>query len=93
MIYYELWLALANWKTEFSVREFRAAFASPDPNKVLHDMTKKGFLESIGWGRYKVLDPAVFFRKRSDIAGAYRLVKEAKMHYAFTKTASFSVNA
>ncbi len=85
MKYYELWLALANWKQEFSTAEFRSAFASPDPNKVLHDMTKKGFLESSGWGRYRVLDTASFFRKRSDIAGAYELVNEAKMPYAFTE--------
>ena len=85
MKYYELWITLANWKKEFTVKEFRRVFASPDPNKVLHDMTKKGFLEKIGWGKYSVISPNDFFRKRMNIAESYDMVNDAKMIYAFTE--------
>jgi len=83
MKYYELWITLANWKRRFTVREFRRVFASPAPNKVLHDMAMKGFLKSAGWGKYRVVGPAEFFRNRPDIAGSYRLAAGAGMKYAF----------
>ncbi len=46
-----------NWKKEFTAAEFRSTFPSPSPNKVLHDMVKKGLLEKVGWGRYRVNSP------------------------------------
>lgn len=84
MSYYELWNVLCNWKKEFTVREFSSVFASPDPNKVLHDMTKKGLLERLGWGRYKVNSPEEYLAGRIDIPKAYDLLKQADMKYALT---------
>jgi len=84
MSYHELWNVLWNWKKEFSVREFKSTFVSPDAQKVLHDMTKKGFLTRVGWGRYKVNSPEEYLAKRTDVAGAYELLKEAKIDYALT---------
>jgi len=84
MSYYELWAVLWNWKKEFTVREFSSVFASPSPNKVLHDMAQKGFLERVGWGRYKVSSPEEYLIKRTNIARSYDLLKEAGMHYALT---------
>ena len=54
MSYYELWTILSSWRNEFSSEDFALTFASPDPRKVLHDMKKKGMLESNSRGWYKV---------------------------------------
>jgi len=84
MSYHELWNVLQNWKKEFTVREFSSVFASPDPNKVLHDMAKKGFLERSGWGKYKVNSTEEYLARRINITKAYDLLKEADMSYALT---------
>jgi len=85
MSYRELWTILWSWKKQFSVKEFSSTFSSPDPNKVLHDMTKEGLLERISWGNYKVNSPEEYLAKRINIAGSYDLVKkEGNMRYAFT---------
>jgi len=83
-MYYELWNVLWNWKREFTIREFKSTFISPNAEKVLHDMTKKGFLTRIGWGKYKVNSPEEHLKRRVDIAGAYELLKEASFDYALT---------
>jgi hypothetical protein len=82
MSYHDLWSVLANWKPEFTVKDFTSAFASPDPNKVLHDMAKKGFIESTGWGRYRVNSQGEYVRRRTNITKAYELVREAGRKYA-----------
>lgn len=75
---------MSNWKKEFTVREFSSVFASPDPNKVLHDMTKKGLLERSGWGKYKVNSSQEYLAKRIDVSRAYDLLTQVNMKYAFT---------
>jgi len=82
--YYELWCVLWNWKKEFTVREFSSVFASPDPNKVLHDMTKKGLLERQDWGKYRVNSPEEYLARRTDIPQAYGLLNQSGMDYALT---------
>ena len=84
MSYYELWNVLWNWKKEFTVREFSSVFASPDPYKVLYDMTKKGLLERIGWGKYRVNSPEEYLARRIDVSKAYDLLNQAGMNYALT---------
>jgi hypothetical protein len=84
MLYHELWNVLWSWKKEFTVKEFTSTFASPDANKILHDMTKKGLLERVGWGKYKVNSSEEYLAKRTNIAGSYDLLKEANMRYALT---------
>jgi hypothetical protein len=84
MSYYELWNVLWNWKKEFTVKEFSSVFSSPDPNKVLHDMTRKGLLERSGWGEYKVNSPEQYLAKRMNVRRAYELLNEARMDYALT---------
>jgi len=84
MSYYELWNVLWNWKKEFSAREFSSTFVSPDPNKVLHDMARKGLLDNVGWGRYKVNSPEEYLAKKTNISEGYELVKQTGMKYAFT---------
>lgn len=84
MSYHDLWNVLWSWRKEFTVKEFSSVFASPDPNKVLHDMTKKGFLERSGWGKYKVNSPEEYLASRINITKAYDLLKEASIKYALT---------
>ena len=66
------------------MKEFSSTFPSPDPNKVLHDMTRKKLLERVGWGKYKVNSSEQYLAKRTNIAGSYDLLKEAGMRYALT---------
>jgi len=84
MSYHELWYVLWNWKKEFTVREFSSVFASPDANKVLHDMAKKGLLERSGWGKYRVNSPEEYLTRRINISQAYELLNQADMNYALT---------
>ena len=84
MSYYELWNVLLNWRKEFTTKEFSSVFASPDPNKVLHDMAKKGLLEKVGWGRCRVNSPKEYLAKRVDVSRGYDMLKEASMEYALT---------
>jgi len=84
MTYLDLWLALTAWKREFRASEFRAAFPSPDPEKVLHDMARLGFLERIGWGRYRVRSLDELKRHRFNIPKAYEFLKSSSLEYALT---------
>lgn len=73
-----------SWKREFTAREFRSIFPSPSPNKVLHDMVKKGLLEKVERGKYRVNSPKKYSKKKFNISEAYELVKESGLRYAFT---------
>ena len=84
MSYHELWTVLWSWKKEFTIKEFSSTFASPDANKVLHDMTQKGLLERVGWGKYRVNSSETYLAKKTNIAGSYDLLKKACMGYALT---------
>ena len=83
-MYEDLWITLLEWKKEFSVRDFSTTFPSPAVNKVLHDMMKKNYLERIGWGKYRVVEPKDYLKKKANISKAYELLAEAGLKYAFT---------
>lgn len=72
------------WKREFTVKEFNSTFISPNPNKVLHDMVRKGFIEKAGWGKYRVNSPQEYVSKKVNVVKAYELVKDAGRRYALT---------
>ncbi len=84
MKYYELWIILWKWKKEFSVKEFIATFNTPIPNKVLFDMAKKGFLDKMERGKYRVVPPEGLFERRVDVSRAYDLLKQVKLKYSLT---------
>lgn len=84
MSYSELWAVMSNWRKEFSSGDFARTFYSPDPNKVLHDMTKKGMLERVAAGRYKVRDVREYVLGRNDVRKAYALLRSALLPYALT---------
>ncbi|OLE76217.1 hypothetical protein AUG19_03365 [archaeon 13_1_20CM_2_54_9] len=79
-----MWNTMSQWRSEFTVRDFSATFASPDPGKVLHDMCRKGLLEKTGWGRYRVTPQDQYVRKKADISAAYDRIRSAGVVYAFT---------
>ncbi|MDG7016503.1 MAG: hypothetical protein JRM82_03910 [Nitrososphaerota archaeon] len=84
MSYHELWAVLSNWRREFSSGEFARTFYSPDSNKVLHDMTKKGMLEHTGTGRYRVRGMKEYVFSRNDVNRAYSLLNSSELPYALT---------
>lgn len=86
MIYYDLWFMLHTWKKDFTAREFKETFPSPSPDKVLHDMVKKGLLKKAGRGEYRVNSPAEYVKKKFGITEAYELVRCVGLEYAFTGT-------
>jgi hypothetical protein len=84
MSYYELWNVVSQWKRQFTVREFASTFVSPDPHKVLHDMSRKGLLQRAGWGQYQVTSQAQYVKLKHDVSAAYELVKRAGLPHCFT---------
>lgn len=84
MLYYELWNVLWNWRREFTTKEFSTVFVSPDSNKILHDMTKKGMLDRVEWGKYKVNSPEEYMKRKANITEAYIVLKEGEMDYSLT---------
>lgn len=84
MSYHELWAVLTNWRGEFTSGEFARTFYSPHPNKVLHDMARKGMLERIATGRYRVRDAKEYLFSRDDVPRAYSLLRAALLPYALT---------
>lgn len=84
MSYFELWTILSNWRREFSSGEFARTFSSPNPRKVLHDMARKGLLEHLGYGRYRVKSVADYVSAKNDINAGYELLRRAGLPYALT---------
>lgn len=84
MSYSELWPILRNWRKEFSSGEFSRTFYSPDPNKVLHDMTKKGMLERVGTGKYRVRSGSEYVFAKHDVRKAYDFLRRSELPYALT---------
>ncbi|HEX9845323.1 MAG TPA: hypothetical protein VGA92_02535 [Candidatus Nitrosotenuis sp.] len=84
MSYYELWTILSNWRDEFTSEDFARTFASPNPRKVLHDMTGKGLLEHRGYGRYRVRPVDEYVRSKNDVSSGYELLKKSDLPYALT---------
>lgn len=91
MSYHELWIILRSWRAEFSTEDFASAFPSPDPRKVLHDMTSKGLLERIGRGRYRVTDLERYLSLKNNVGGAYDILRKAGAPYALTDVDSIFV--
>jgi hypothetical protein len=83
---YDLWVILGNWKTDFSTDDFAVAFPSPDPRKILYDMTKKGLLERTGRGKYKAVTGESYARSAYNIDEGYALLRMARLPYALTAT-------
>ncbi len=84
MHYYELWIILCSWRSDFSLEEFARTFSSPDPRKVLHDMVKKGFLERTGHGKYRVIPVDDYLRAKNNVSDGYELLKRSDLSYALT---------
>ncbi|AIF82305.1 hypothetical protein NTE_00223 [Candidatus Nitrososphaera evergladensis SR1] len=82
--YGELWAVLGNWRKEFSSGDFARTFYSPDPNKVLHDMARKGMLERVSTGRYRVRSTSEYVFSKYDAGRAYDFLRKAKLPYALT---------
>jgi hypothetical protein len=81
---YELWTILNNWRDEFTSEEFARTFASPNPRKALYDMTAKGLLVHIGYGRYRVRTVSDYAKSRNDVTEGYELLKKSNLSYALT---------
>lgn len=84
MTYSELWAVLGNWRKEFSSREFARTFYSPDPNKVLYDLARKGMIERVGTGRYRVRSGSEYVFRKYDAAKAYDFLRKTELPYALT---------
>jgi len=84
MSYYELWTILASWKREFGSADFARTFASPNPRKVLHDLTKKGFVEHLGYGKYSVRGVEDYVKARNNLEDGYAFLKNSELPYALT---------
>lgn len=84
MSYSDLWAVLGNWRKEFSSGDFARTFYSPNPNKVLHDLAKKGMLEHVGTGRYRVRSESEYVFTKYNVGKAYEFLSNAELPYALT---------
>jgi hypothetical protein len=84
MSYSELWAVMGNWRKEFSSGEFARTFYSPDPNKVLHDMAKKGMLERVGTAKYRVRTEKEYVFGKHNVSRAYSFLSSSELPYALT---------
>ena len=73
-----------SWRRQFSNVEFARTFPSPNPRKVLHDMAKKGLLEHLEYGKYRVKPMDDYVKTKNDVRGAYELLKKAEYPYALS---------
>ena len=83
--YYELWIILSNWKTDFSTEDFARAFPSPDSRKILSDMTSKGLLKRKERGLYEVVKPESYVKSKYNVDEGYELLKRSKLSYALSR--------
>ena len=83
--YYELWIILGNWKSDFSTEDFARAFSSPDPRKVISDMYTKGFLNRKRRGLYEAVRPESYAKVRNNVDEGYELLRRSKLSYALTR--------
>ncbi len=83
--YYELWTILEGWKTDFSTDDFARAFISPDPRKVLSDMSSKGFLKRKERGLYEVVSVKNYVKTKNNVDEGYELLKRSKLPYALSR--------
>ena len=83
--YYELWTILEGWKTDFSTDDFARAFISPDPRKVLSDMSRKGFLKRKERGLYEVVSVKTYAKAKNNVEEGYELLKRSKLPYALCR--------
>ncbi len=58
--------------------------SSPDPRKVLHDMSNKGLLKRIERGKYKVIDSDSYVKSKTNIDEAYDFLRRSRLPYALT---------
>jgi len=77
-------MIVSSWRREFSSGEFARTFSSPNPRKVLHDMAKKGLLEHVGYGKYRVKSVGDHLRVRNDVTAGYELLRRAGLPHALT---------
>ncbi len=85
MSYYELWAVLRNWKTDFTTEDFARAFPSPDPRKVLSDMSNKGLLKRKERGLYEAVSSESYAKSKNNVDEGYELLKRSKLSYALSK--------
>ncbi len=91
MSYHELWNVMGSWRSEFTSREFARTFYSPDADKVLHDMEKKGMLERVDIGKYRVRTQSEYLKHRTNLQKAYSLLNQSGKQYALTDVDSIFV--
>jgi len=60
-LYSWLWKSFGNKK--FSLEEFRTVFPSSHHKKIIFDLVKLGYIQRIGRGEYKVIEPKKFVDK------------------------------
>jgi hypothetical protein len=93
MKYEDIYANLCENARSFSAGEFRASGVSPFPDKVLHDMVRRGYLQKTGWGEYRIKDAVEFFaEKRTSYEEAVNwLLEEFPLDFAFCGSDAVSI--
>jgi hypothetical protein len=85
MRYEDIYANLWNSVEEFTTKEFRDSGISPAPDKVLHDMVRRGFLRKVGRSLYEVKPPKEFLKEKitNYEKEANWLLENAPLEFAF----------
>jgi len=86
------WIHAAFGQAPFTITSFRETFPSPAPAKVLSDLHRLGYLESVGVGRYRLIPPErrmnAFLEREED---AFGLPDRSELPHAYCDATAVTV--
>ena len=86
------WIHAAFGQAPFTTVSFRETFPSPAPAKVLSDLRRLGYLESVGVGRYRLIAPErrmkAFLDREAD---AFGLPERSALPHAYCDATAVTV--
>jgi sugar-specific transcriptional regulator TrmB len=78
------WLCEAFGREEFTIKEFKAVFPSPQHAKIIHDLIDSGFVKRIERGVYRVTEPSKLVEQIvEESLRQEHVLKEAERKYAY----------
>jgi len=84
-----MWSAFG--KEEFSLDQFRLVFPTSQAAKVIHDLAKKGYVQKVKRGIYRVTEPEDFIRKVSEQEPEDGILDKSGKKYAFCESTAVAI--
>lgn len=86
------WMWSAFGKEQFSLDQFRSVFPTSQAAKVIHDLAKKGYVQRVKRGTYRVTEPGEFIKRVSEQKEPDdRILEKSGKKYAFCESTAVAV--